>query len=430
MSTNTGLHFRHFVQALKKNNDLIEIAQQVDLVHELGAIMRKCYTEKAPAPLFTNLKTRTNKNFFNLLGCPAGLTSRTKNEHSRLALHLNLPSETSIGEIQHTLAKVIKNKKVQPMVVDISEATFTKNTVVGDDIDLIEFPAPVLHPGDSGKYLTAGLLCLETPDRSSSNWSLSRSMIFDKNRITGMVSKPQQMGKVAYQWKDQGMNKVPFALCLGAPPAAVFSASMSIPENGSEMEFTGRILGQSLPLVRTDVSGLLVPADCEMVIEGMLNLDDLNDEGPFSDPFGYCFQQSPIKRPTYTVDSVSYKDDPVLPTYSPGLCTDESHTLLGVSISVTALTALQDAGLPVVDVFMPYESQGSWLAVKFDMKKLRKMNIDEKELSNVVGDILFDLDACSLTSEVILFSDDIDIFNFKDVIWGYTTRHAPVRLKS
>ncbi|GME80597.1 unnamed protein product [Ambrosiozyma monospora] len=300
------------------------------------------------------------------------------------------------------------------MVVDISEATFTKNTVVGDDIDLTEVPAPVLHPGDGGKYLTSGLLCLETPDRSWSNWSLSRVMVSGKNQLTGMVSKPQQMGKVAYQWKDQGMNKVPFALCLGAPPTALFSASMSIPENGSEMEFTGRILGQSLPVVRTDVSCVLVPADCEMVIEGMLNLDELNDEGPFGDSFGYCFQQSSIKRPTYTVSSVSYKDDSILPACSPGLCTDESHTLFGVYISVTALTSLRDAGLPVVDVFMPYESQGSWLSVKLDMKELRKMNIDGKELSNIVGDILFDLDACSLTSEVILFSNDVDIFNFKD----------------
>lgn len=426
MSLNSGLRFRDFIQVLKNNNDLVEISEEVDPNLEVGAITRKCYEEELAAPLFNNVKGAKN-GLFKILGCPAGLTKNTKNDHSRVALHLNLPVDTSMSEIIHFLVDTKKKDLIKPHFVPLSEAPCKENFISGDDIDLNSLPSPLLHPGDGGKYIqTYGMWCLKTPDGSWTNWSIARGMVKDKRHITGLVMNPQHIRQVADKWAAIGKEKeIPFCLCFGVPPAAILVSSMPIPDGATESEYIGALLGESLPVIKAETNDLLVPATSEIVMEGTLDLDDLTPEGPFGEMHGYVFNGSAHPCPTYTVNHITYRNDAIMPVSNPGLCTDETHTFIGGLVSAEILSLCQDAGLPVLDAFTPYPAQALWLAVKVDLAKLRALKTTPKEFSKKFGDLLFYGKPASIIHEIILFGDDIDIFNFRDFMWAYSTRHAP-----
>lgn len=85
----------------------------------------------------------------------------------------------------------------------------------------------------------------------------------------------------------------------------------------------------------------------------------------------------------------------------------------------------QDNGLPITDAFSPFESQVTWVALKVDTQKLRAMKTSSKEFSKKVGDLIFNHKAGYTIHRLVLVGDDIDVYDFKDVIWAFSTRCRP-----
>ncbi|KAL1571135.1 3-octaprenyl-4-hydroxybenzoate carboxy-lyase [Candida albicans] len=440
MSLNPALKFRDFIQVLKNEGDLVEIDTEVDPNLEVGAITRKAYENKLAAPLFNNLKQDPGnidpKNLFRILGCPGGLRG-FGNDHARIALHLGLDSQTPMKEIVDFLVANRNPKKfIPPVLVPNEKSPHKKHHLTHEQIDLTKLPVPLLHHGDGGKFIqTYGMWVLQTPDKSWTNWSIARGMVHDSKSITGLVINPQHVKQVSDAWVAAGKgDKIPFALCFGVPPAAILVSSMPIPDGATEAEYIGGLCNQAVPVVKCETNDLEVPADCEMVFEGYLDRDTLVNEGPFGEMHGYCFPQDHHTQPLYRVNHISYRDEAIMPISNPGLCTDETHTLIGGLVSAeTKYLISQHPVLSkiVEDVFTPYEAQALWLAVKINIQELIKLQTNAKELSNLVGDFLFKskecYKVCSILHEVILVGDDIDIFDFKQLIWAYTTRHTPVQ---
>lgn len=430
-----GLRFRDFLQVLKKEGDLVEITEQIDPHLEAGAIMRKVYEEKLPVPLFKNLKKDPKnpdpKNLFNIAGCIGGLRG-FGNDHARIAHHLGLDSQTPMKKIIDHLVHVRKYKEGIPptVITDESVAPVKANKLSGDKIRLNSLPAPLLHKGDGGKYIqTYGMFILQTPDKSWTNWSIARAMIHDDKHLTGLVMNPQHIRQVAEEWAKVGKgNKIPYALCFGVPPAAILVSSMPIPKGMSENEYVGALLGEPVKVIKAETNDSLVPIDSEMVFEGTLDLDTLVQEGPFGEMHGYCFPGTGHASPKYTVDAITYRDDAILPVSNPGLCTDETHTLIGGLISAEAKIRLMEHPLLsklVLDVFTPYEAQAIWLAVSINTKELVKQNMTGKELSELIGNYIYSSKVGFCIQEIVLVGDDIDIFNWRKLFWAYATRHTP-----
>ncbi|CAI5759354.1 unnamed protein product [Candida verbasci] len=438
MSFNTALDFRSFIKTLKDEGDLQEINAEIDPDLELGAIMRKVYEDKLPAPLFNKLKQDPKNvdpdNLFRVLGCPGGLRS-FGNDHARISLHLGLDSQAPINEIINYLISVRNPIDfIPPKLVSNDESPHKKNHLNKDQIDLTKLPIPHLHPGDGGKYLqTYGMWVVQTPDKSWTNWSIARGMVHDSHSIVGLVMNPQHISQVTEAWMKIGKgDKIPFALCFGVPPAAILVSSMPIPDGMTEAEYIGALCKQALPVVKCETNDLEVPANCEIVIEGYLDRNHLVSEGPFGEMHGYCFPHDSIKQPTYKVEHMTYRDNAILPVSNPGLCVDETHTLIGgLGSAETKYLLLQHPILKniVLDVFTPYEAQALWLTIKINTKELVKLNTNAKDLMKLIGNFLWKskecYKVCSIIHEIILVGDDIDIFNFRKFIWAYTTRHTP-----
>lgn len=421
-----ALRFRDFTQQLKDEGDLVEIKQEIDPNLEVGAIMRKCYEERLPAPLFNNLKGKQDQ-LFRILGAPGGLRSGKEDSHARIAHHLGLPSDTHVKDIIDYLLEAKTKDIIPPREVTSKEAPVKENLLQGDQIDLTKLPNPLLHPNDGGKYLqTYGMWVLQTPDKKWTNWSIARGMVSGKREISGLVISPQHIRIVADEWAKIGKgDKVPFALAFGVPPAAIMVSSMPIPNGVNESDYIGALLGEPLPVVKAETNDLLVPATSEIVMEGTLDLNQLTPEGPFGEMHGYVFNGQPHPCPTYTVNSISYRNDPILPVSNPGLATDETHTFIGTLVAAEAKQLAIENDLPIIDVFSPYESQALWLVLKVDLKKLQALGTTPEEFARKIGEVYYRNKVGYIIHEIILVGDDIDIFDFRKVIWAYATRHTP-----
>lgn len=277
------------------------------------------------APLFNNVKGARN-GLWRIFGNAASLRNSKEEKYGRVSRNLGLPPKSSWKTI---CERTQEGKTVELMPPNILPTGPCKqNKLLGDDIDLRELPVPMLHGGDGGKYIqTYGIHVLQTPDRSWTNWSIFRGMVHDKNRIVCLVGSGQHNPTIRDLWLAQNKTEIPWALALSAPPAATMVAAMSVPEGVSEDEYAGALVGQPLDLVKCELSGLLVPANSEIVMEGTFSLTDKAFDGPFEDYLGLVFEDEKHMQPLFTVKAITYRDDAILPVSVPGRITDGSVIL-------------------------------------------------------------------------------------------------------
>ncbi len=275
------LNFRSFVAALKEDNDLVEINEEIDPNLEVGAIIRKVCETNDKAPLFNNLKGQDKNGFFRILGAPNSLRANPAEKYGRLARHLSLEPTAGMSMI---LDKMNSAQRTPGIPQNIVQTGSCKGNILSPgDFDLTTLPAPLLHQSDGGKYIqTYGMNIFQTPDGKWTNWSIARAMVHDRNHLTGLVIEPQHIWQIHQMWKKEGKD-VPWALVFGAPPAAIMASSMPLPDGCTEAEYVGAMTGHALDVVKCETNDLLVPANSEIVFEGTLSITEKGPEGPFGE---------------------------------------------------------------------------------------------------------------------------------------------------
>lgn len=322
------IDFRTFIDVLRHDGDLVEIDREVDPHLEVAAIVRRVSELNGKAPLFNNVKGAKN-GLWRMFGNAASLRKNENERYGRLARNLGLPTDASWKDIGDKTQAAKKATPLKPNVLPTGPCK--KNKLSGNQIDLHQLPAPYLHVGDGGKYLqTYGVHVLQTPDGSWTNWSIFRGMIHDEKHLVCLVGRGQHNQIIREKWREAGKSEIPWALAFGVPPAANFVAALPIPENVSESEYVGAMTGKPLDLVKCELSDLLVPANSEIVFEGVTYLDGSKqgDEGPFGDYLGLVCEDDKHSMPLFRVDMITYRDDPIMPISVPGRITDESVSYL------------------------------------------------------------------------------------------------------
>ena len=148
---------REFIAELEKIGDLQSIDKEVDWNLELGAIARRSYELRAPAPLFTNITG--DEDGFRVLAAPGGVSAVPGMTYARVALAFGLPADAKGADIVTALADARNRKPIPPRILPTDPCKETVRR--GDQVDLLRFPTP----GDGGRYIqTYGLNIVKTPD--------------------------------------------------------------------------------------------------------------------------------------------------------------------------------------------------------------------------------------------------------------------------
>ncbi|MFE7662362.1 UbiD family decarboxylase [Streptomyces celluloflavus] len=415
-----ALSFRDFLDGLLTAGDAVPIARPVDPELEVGAVTRRAYETRSPAPLFTTLTGGAPG--FRILGAPAGLSAADRGTYGRLAAHFGLERHSGPRDILEKLVSALHAVPVPPVVV--ADGPCKENIHRGDDVDLERFPVPLLHQGDGGRYLgTYGFHIVRSPDGSWTNWSVGRTMLRDRTTLVGPAMPQQHLGMIREMWRERG-EPTPWAMVLGAPPAALAAAGMPLPAHVSEDGYVGALAGGPVEVVRTETNGLYVPAHSEIVLEGYISTDETAPEGPMGEYHGYLFPESK-PQPVFHVQAVTHRDDAVLPVCVAGVPPEENHTIWGTMISAEALDLLRSAGLPVDLAWCSYEAATCWMVISVDVRELAARRTTEAELVDAVARVLFGSHAGWLVPKVILVADDIDITDIDQVVWALATRYHP-----
>ncbi|MFC4911818.1 UbiD family decarboxylase [Actinomadura gamaensis] len=413
---------REFVGELERIGELQRVEREVDWNLEIGAIIRRSYDLRAAAPLFSTI-TGYRGTGFRVLGAPGGL-SGPAHPLARIALALGLPADASGREIVETVVAARDRAGVPPRTVPRADAPVKENVLLGDEVDLFQFPTPLIHGNDGGRYLqTYGLNIARTPDGSWTNWSVNRMMIAGRDRLSCLIPGPQHLGIIRARWAERG-EPMPIALALGVEPALPYAGAMPLPEGADESHFVGALFGEGVEVVRAETVDLPVPATAEIVVEGHIALDETAMEGPMNEYPGYnALERS--EKPVFHVSAITHRDGAILPVVAAGPPVEEDHTGTGTMHAAEILYQLRRAGLPVTSSWFSYESANHWLLVAMRADWHETLGIGAAELAHRIGEIVFSGKAGFGVPKILLVEDDVDITDVNEVVWAFATRTHP-----
>ena len=211
----------------------------------------------------------------------------------------------------------------------------------------------------------------------------------------------------------------PVSVVIGADPATLLAAVTPIPDTLSEYAFAGLLRGRRSRVVASPLTGLPVPLGAEIVLEGHVLADETALEGPFADHTGYYNAQAEF--PVFEVQRVSMRDNArYLATYmgKPG---EDEPSVMAAALNEMFIPLLQEQFPEIVDFYLPPEACSYRVAV---------VSI-KKQYAGHARRIMFGiwswLRQFTYTKTVIVTDDDIDVRDWKDVIWAISTRADPVR---
>jgi 4-hydroxy-3-polyprenylbenzoate decarboxylase len=232
----------------------------------------------------------------------------------------------------------------------------------------------------------------------------------------------------------------PIAVALGADPATTLGAVTPVPDSLSEYQFAGLLRGARTEVARAIGSDLSVPATAEIVLEGHLlpssdpraitptipagmrpppdNGYESALEGPYGDHTGYYNEQDWF--PVFTVDRITMRRNPIYHSTYTGKPPDEP-AVLGVALNEVFVPLLQRQLPEIKDFFLPPEGCSYRLAVI----SIRKQYPGHAK--RVMFGIWSILRQFMYTKFLVIVDDDINIRDWKEVVWAMTTRMDPVR---
>ena len=412
---------REFIEELKAIDEVQPIGLEVDWNLEIGAITRRSYELRAPAPLFETIKDI--ERGFRVLGAPGGLSASPALRFSRIALALGFSPDVPGRKIIEGLAEARSRPGIPPRW--LSSGPCKENVMLGSDVDLLRFPTPLIHGTDGGRYIqTFGMNVVRTPDGRWTNWSVNRMMLFDRNKLTCLIPPNQHLGMIHAQWKKAG-KPTPVVVALGVEPGLPFVGGMSVPEGIDESHVLGAHFGEPIEVVKGETVDLPVPATAEIVIEGHISHDETAMEGPMGEYPGYLDKGQSRPKPILHVSAVTFRDEPILPVVAAGPPVEEDHTAWGMPHAAMCLSDLQLAGLPVTGAWMVLESACHWMLIAAARDWHEKTGLASKDFAQKVGATIFATKTGFGIPKILLVEDDFDFTDVGQVVWAFASRAHP-----
>jgi 2,5-furandicarboxylate decarboxylase 1 len=172
---------------------------------------------------------------------------------------------------------------------------------------------PVLThtPGDAGRFITAGVVIARDPQTGVYNASYHRIQLLGPRRTAIRLDFGRHL-RLAWERAKQRGEHLPIAICIGTDIALQYTAATmgsQMPETADELAVAGGLAGRPLPVVKAVSQDLLVPAETEIVLEGVIRCDDTIIEGPFGEFIGYMAQAEEM--PTVDITAFTHRRRPI-----------------------------------------------------------------------------------------------------------------------
>ncbi len=301
----------------------------------------------------------------------------------------------------------------------VSSAPCQETLWEGKDVDLSRLPVQTCWPGDAGPLITWGLTVTRGPLKARQNLGIYRQQVIGPNRV---ILRWLAHRGGALDFRDHQMahpgQPFPVAVALGADPATTLAAVTPVPDTLGEYQFAGLLRGARTELVKCIGSDLQVPARAEIVLEGAIQPGDMALEGPHGDHTGYYNEAEQF--PVLTVERITLRRDPIYHSTYTGKPPDEP-AMLGVALNEVFVPLLSRQFPEIADFYLPPEGCSYRLAVA----SLKKQYPGHAK--RVMFGIWSFLRQFMYTKFIVVVDEDIDIRDWKEVVWAISTRVDPAR---
>jgi 4-hydroxy-3-polyprenylbenzoate decarboxylase len=400
---------RQWLEEAKRLGEVKEVRglsyeKDIGMVADLSA-----HDEDAPCFVFADVPgtikgSRVLVNFFG--GRRKNMTLGFSNDLTKL--------ELSEGFRIHHAAEL---KRIPPKFV--ASGPVMQNVLTGDAIDVTKFPAPQWHSQDGGRYIGTGCYnIMRDPDDGWINCGTYRVMIHDETTLGFYISPGKHGRQMRDKYKARG-ERMPVAIVCGGDPMSFLMGSSEVPHGVCELEVIGGMRGVPVEVIEGPVTGLPIPANAEIVIEGFVEPDKVRAEGPFGEWTGY-YGSDLRPEPVIDVKAIYHRDDPILLGCVPQRPPDEICRYRAIVRSALLRENIEKAGVPGIAAAWAHEVGNARLLLAVAVKQ--RYPGHAKQTGHIAA-------MCHVGAYcgryVIVVDDDIDVSNLEEVIWALLTRSDP-----
>ena len=367
-----------YVRILESQSKLITVRKVVSKNLEIAGILKAL----EPKPVFfTNVRENDIRVVGNLF-C-------TKDQ---IAEYFGIRTM----EIIPTLLNAIKNRRVPE---EVDEAPCQE--VVERKVDLNSLPILLHNKVERGPYISSGVVVSSDPEYGQ-NLDFHRAMQIDKNRMVTRVVRNHDFHKFL-----ERNGEVDVAYCIGNTPEVLIAAATTVEIGINELEIANAL--RKIRVTRAKTVDLLIPADCEYVLEGRVFWEEKYDEGPFVD----ITETADVIReePVFEVKKITHRKNAIWQALLPGCL--EHKILMGMPREPTVFMKIAEKGVDVLDVHIT-PGGTSWLHIAAKIRKKK----DDDGLRAIEGAF----EGHRSGKHVWVYDEDIDIYDEQQREWAMATR--------
>ena len=408
------------IEALREAGLLIVVDRLINKDTEMHPLVRWQFRggiaeEDRKAFLFTNI-TDSKGRKFDIPVLVGGLAGNHAIYSLGMACAIEDIQANWIRALDHPIPpKLVKDAPCQERVFQ-GEALHQ-----GHGLDAI--PVPISSPGwDNAPYTTSSHYITKDPETGLLNMGNYRGMVKAPDRIGMNPSIELRTGGYQHweKWKARG-ERMPCAIVLGCPPAVSYAAVQKVPETVEEFAVTGGLLGEPLNLVEAKTVDLLVPAEAEIVIEGLVNTEFLEPEAPFGESHGHVNLQE--YNGFMDITAITRRTDAIMTSWVSQVTPSESSSMKRPAYEAAQMQHLRDhlgiKGIIRVFTHEPLTSLHKLIVVQFEK------GVPSTEIWRALYGV-----AAFRRAEgkwIVAVDDDIDADNSDAIFWAMSYRCKPHR---
>jgi UbiD family decarboxylase len=377
---------------------------------EIGGITEYAqHRRNGPAVLFDEIN-----------GCRPGhrVFVNSMGSASRTALVLGLPTGLTYRELLAIWRE--RAGGITPLAPRyVNDGPIMENQLRGDEVNILDFPTPMWHEHDGGRYIGTGVVdIIRDPDSDWVNLGCYRVMVKDERHVSLFISPGKHGSKMREQYFARG-EPMPVAMSFGHDPTLFLAASIEVPYGVCEYDYAGGIKGQSIEVIRGPVTGLPIPASAEIVVEGFMDPGHTGEEGPFGEWTGYYASGSRAE-PIMRIEALYHRNNPILLGSPPCKPPSELTSYRSLMRSALIWEQMERAGVTDVTGVWAHEVGGARLLLAVAIRA--RYNGQARQAAHAAM-------ACHAGNYagrlVVVVDEDIDVTDLDDVMWAVCTRVDP-----
>ncbi len=337
----------------------------------------------------------------------------------RKNMTLGFPTDLSKLELSeafriHFMADL---KQIPPREVD--DGPILENVMMEGDIDVTRFPTPLWHEEDGGRYIGTGSFNVtRDPDNGWINCGTYRVMIHDEKSV-GFYISPGKHGRIMRDKYLSRGESMPVAIVVGGDPMSFLMGCSEVPHGVSEYDVLGGMRGKPVDVIKGRVTGLPIPANAEIVLEGFVEPGNVKPEGPFGEWTGY-YASDIREEPVMDIKAIYHRNDPIILGCPPQRPPDELCRYRAVTRSALIRENIAQAGVPDVTAVWAHEIGASRLFLAVAIKQRYAGHAKQ------AGHIACQCHVGAYCGRyVVVVDDDIDVSDLEQVMWALVTRSDP-----